>query len=173
MGLPDGWRKITYYGRGPWENYWDRKTGAFFGVYSMPLEDYWVHYIYPQDNGNRCDVRWWQATDTDGNGMRIEGMQGLSVRAWPYTEEDIETNRLAYELPRRDFINVNVDWKLHGVGGDNSWGKRTMDKYTLPGEKPYHYGFLLKISNILKRGHPFIFFPFSEILIHGYPHISP
>jgi beta-galactosidase len=144
MGLPEGWQEISYYGRGPWENYWDRKTGAFFGVYTMPLEDYWVNYIYPQDNGNRCDVRWWQATDTDGNGLRIEGMQGLSVRAWPYTEEDIEANRLAYELPRRDFINVNVDWKLHGVGGDNSWGKRTMDKYTLPGERPYHYGFLLK-----------------------------
>ena len=144
MGLPESWQQIAYYGHGPWENYWDRKTGSFFGVYSMPLQDYWINYIYPQDNGNRCDVRWWQATDTDGNGLRIEGIQGLSVRAWPFTEEDIEANRLAYELPRRDFINVNVDLKLHGVGGDNSWGKQTMDKYTLPGEKPYHYGFLLK-----------------------------
>ena len=158
MGLPEGWQKIAYYGRGPWENYWDRKTGAFFGVYSMPLEDYWVNYIFPQDNGNRCDMRWWQATDTDGNGLRIEGMQGLSVRAWPFTEDDIESNKLAYQLPRRDFINVNVDWKLHGVGGDNSWGKRTMDKYTLPGEKPYHYGFLLKPLENIKPGHPFIFF---------------
>ncbi len=144
MGLPESWNEIEYYGRGPWENYWDRKTGAFFGVYSMLLEDYWVDYVYPQDNGNRCDVRWWQATDTNGNGLRIEGMQGLSVRAWPFTEEDIESNRLAHKLPRRDFINVNVDWKLHGVGGDNSWGKQTMDKYTLPGEAPYYYGFLLK-----------------------------
>ncbi len=144
MGLPEGWQRIAYYGRGPWENYRDRKTGAFFGVYEMPLADYWVDYIYPQDNGNRCDVRWWQATDTDGIGLRIEGMQGLSVRAWPFTESDIESNRPAYRLPRRDFIDVNVDLKVHGVGGDNSWGKRTMDKYTLPGEKPYHYGFLLK-----------------------------
>ncbi|MBN2321194.1 MAG: DUF4981 domain-containing protein [Acidobacteria bacterium] len=144
MGLPEGWQKIAYYGRGPWENYWDRKTGAFFGVYSMPLENYRVDYLYPQDNGNRCDVRWWQATDTDGNGLRIEGMQGLSIRAWPFTEEDIESSLLAHKLPRRDFINVNIDWKVHGVGGDNSWGKRTMDKYTLPGGNPYHYGFLLK-----------------------------
>ncbi|MBN2242084.1 MAG: DUF4981 domain-containing protein [Acidobacteria bacterium] len=144
MGLPENWREIAYYGRGPWENYWDRKTGAFFGVYRMPLEDYWVDYLYPQDNGNRCDLRWWQATDAYGTGLRVEGMQGLSIRAWPFTEADIESSRLAHKLPRRDFINVNVDWKVHGVGGDNSWGKRTMDKYTLPGENPYHYGFLLK-----------------------------
>ncbi len=144
LGLPEGWQAIRYYGRGPWENYWDRKTGAFFGEYAMPLGDYWVDYIHPQDNGNRCDVRWWQATDADGTGLRIEGMQGLSVRAWPFEETDLESNRLAYQLPRRDFINVNVDWKVHGVGGDNSWGKRTMEKYTLPGEAPYHYGFLLK-----------------------------
>ncbi|MBN2339450.1 MAG: beta-galactosidase, partial [Acidobacteria bacterium] len=144
LGLPGGWQSISYYGRGPWENYQDRKTGAFFGVFEMRLQDYWVNYIHPQDNGNRCDVRWWQATGADGEGVRIEGMQGLSVRAWPFTEEDVESNRLAHKLPRRDFINVNVDWKVHGVGGDNSWGKRTMEKYTLPGENGYHYGFILK-----------------------------
>jgi len=144
MGLPENWKEIEYYGRGPWENYWDRKTSAFFGIYSMPLADYWVDYVHPQDNGNRCDVRWWQATDRDGNGLRIEGMQGLSVRAWPFTEDHIESSRLSSELPLSDFINMNVDWKVHGVGGDNSWGKRTMDKYTLPGEEPLHYGFLLK-----------------------------
>ncbi len=144
MGIPIEWLNINYYGRGPWENYWDRKTGAFIGIYSMPLKDYWVNYIYPQDNGNRCDIRWWEAADADGNGIRIEGMQELSIRAWPFTEDDIETNRLAHELPYRDFINVNIDLKVHGVGGDNSWGKQTMDKYTLPGEKPYKYGFILK-----------------------------
>lgn len=144
LGLPKNRQLISYYGRGPWENYPDRKTGAFFGVYEMRLRDYWVDYIYPQDNGNRCDLRWWQAAGADGEGVRIEGMQGLCVRAWPFTEEDIESNRLAHRLPRRDFINVNVDWKVHGVGGDNSWGKRTMEKYTLPGENGYHYGFILK-----------------------------
>ena len=144
LGIPEEFDRITWYGRGPWENYWDRKTGAFLGVYSAMLDDYWTNYIYPQDNGNREDIRWWQATDSHGNGVRIEGMQELSIRAWPFTEADIMGVRLPQHLPRRDFINVNVDLRVYGVGGDNSWGARTMDKYTLPGEVPYAYGFILK-----------------------------
>lgn len=144
MGLPAAGRTIRWYGRGPWENYWDRKTGAFLGVHAADLDDYWVDYIYPQDNGNRTDVRWWEATDADGVGLRVEGEQSLSIRAWPFTEADLEAATYPRDLPRRDFINVNVDWKVHGVGGDNSWGQRTMEKYTLPGEEPYAYAFILR-----------------------------
>lgn len=144
LGLPRASRHISWYGRGPHENYWDRKTSAFLGVYSAELDDYWVDYLYPQDNGNRTDIRWWEARDADGVGLRIEGEQALSIRAWPFTEADIEAAEYPHELPRRDFINVNVDWKVHGVGGDNSWGKRTMEKYTLPGGQPYSYAFILR-----------------------------
>jgi beta-galactosidase len=143
VGLPGDWQEIKWYGRGPFENYWDRKTAAFFGVYQMPLAEYWTDYIFPQDNGNRTDIRWWECRDANGNGVRIAGMQPLEIRAWPYDEADLEATVRGHELPRRDFVNVNIDLHVHGVGGDNSWGKRTMDKYTLPGEKPYGYGFVL------------------------------
>ncbi len=144
LAVPARLDSIRWYGRGPWENYWDRKSAAFIGIHELPLEDYWTDYIHPQDNGNRCDVRWWEAADAGGHGIRIEGMQPLSVRAWPYSEEDLEAAKRAHDLPRRDFIQVNIDWKVHGVGGDNSWGKRTMDRYTLPSSEPYRFGFILK-----------------------------
>ena len=144
MGAAGDLQEIEYYGRGPHENYWDRKTGSFIGIYEMPLEDYWTNYVYPQDNGNRCDVRWWEIRAESGRGLRIEGMQELSIRAWPFTEDDIEAAKHMHELPRRDFVNVNIDWRVHGIGGDNSWGARTMEKYTLPGEESYRYGFVLR-----------------------------
>ena len=143
LAVPQQFDHIAWYGRGPHENYWDRKWSAALGVYELPLDRYWTNYIYPQDNGNRTDVRWWECRDTAGTGLRIAGHQELSIRAWPFTEADIEAARLPQELPRRDFIHINIDWRLHGVGGDNSWGKRTMSKYTLPSDQPYEIGFSL------------------------------
>ncbi len=67
----------------------------------------------------------------------------MSFRVWPYTEKDLAKAKHDYELPDRDFINVNIDYKLHGVGGDNSWGKRTLPQYTLGGNKPYTFGFII------------------------------
>lgn len=144
FSVPSDLNRIGWYGRGPWENYQDRNESAFLGIYELPLEDYWTNYIFPQDNGNRCDVRWWEATDADGRGIRIEGLQPLSIRAWPFSEEDLEKAERAHDLPRRDFIQINVDSQVHGVGGDNSWGKQTMEKYTLPSDESYRLGFVLR-----------------------------
>ncbi len=144
MGVPGDYNQIAWYGRGPWENYPDRKSGSFFGIYTMALDDYWTNYIYPQDNGARCDVRHWLCIDPVSRaGLMIQGMQPLIVRAWPFTETDIEEAARMCDLRRRDTMTVNIDYQLHGVGGDNSWGKRTMDKYTVPGDRAYHYGFTL------------------------------
>ena len=71
-------------------------------------------------------------------------MQALCFRAWPYTEEDLEKAQHPYELPHRDFINLNIDLNIHGVGGNNSWGARTLDKYTIDGNQAYKYGFILE-----------------------------
>jgi beta-galactosidase/beta-glucuronidase/acetyl esterase/lipase/lysophospholipase L1-like esterase len=104
---------------------------------------YRLNYLYPQDNGNRTGIRWWECHSDAGQGLRIAGQQELSIRAWPYDETDLEAARLPQQLPRRDFINVNVDYRVHGVGGDHSWGKRTLEKYTLPADQPYQMGFVL------------------------------
>ena len=144
MAVAKEYSNISWYGRGPEENYRDRKTGTFFGIYEKPLNEFITPYISPQDNSNRCDVRWFKLQNSHNSGLEIRGVQPLSFRAWPYTEDDLEKAKHDYELPNRDFINVNIDLKMHGVGGNNSWGKRTLPKYTIDGNKPYSLGFIIK-----------------------------
>jgi beta-galactosidase len=142
--LPARHDRIEWYGRGPHETYWDRQTGGEIGIWKLGIEEFIHPYIRAQDNANRTDVRWVCFTDEKGVGIRATGLQPLSVSAWPYTMEDLEKATHDYQLPRREFITVNIDWKLEGVGGDNSWGARTHPQYTLPGNKPYSYGFVLE-----------------------------
>jgi len=100
-------------------------------------------YVRPQENGNKTDVRWLALTDEKGTGLLAVGMPLLSVSAWPFSMEDLENTKHIHELPRRDFITVNLDYKQMGVGGDNSWGARPHPEYTLP-SKPYSYSFRLR-----------------------------
>ena len=146
MRLPADYTQIRYYGRGPWENYPDRKRSAFLGAYEMPLSDYETEYIHPQDNGNRCDIRWFEiATQTSALGPRlcITGLQPLCIRAWDYGEEDLEDARHPNEIPRGRFVNLNIDLNVHGVGGADTWGKRTLPQYTIDGNQPHSYSFIL------------------------------
>ncbi len=89
----------------------------------MPLSEFQTEYIHPQDNGNRCDVRWLElssAVDDDvtpRRTLRIEGLQPLCIRAWDYGEEDLEGARHPDDIPRHRFVNVNIDLNIHGVGG--------------------------------------------------------
>jgi beta-galactosidase len=148
--IQDKFNYIRWYGCGPFENYPDRKTAAFIGLYESKLENFITNYAVPQDNSNRCDVRWISFTDQNGNSIKIEGLQPLCFRAWPYTEDDVEKANHPFDLPTRDFINLNIDLNIHGVGGDDSWGAPTMEKYTNPGNKPYSYGFILDYHNTMK-----------------------
>lgn len=144
MRLPVNFTDINYYGRGPWENYPDRKRSAFIGQYQMPLADYMTEYIHPQDNGNRCDIRWFEISDFNSKStLRVEGCQPLCIRAWDYGEEDLGVGH-PYELKRGNFVNLNIDLNVHGVGGTDTWGKRTLPQYTIDGNLPHHYGFILK-----------------------------
>jgi len=141
--IPAEFDTMTWYGRGPHETYWDRKTGAAVGVYSGPVEEQIHNYVRPQENGNKTDVRWMTLTNKDGVGLLVVGMPLLSVSAWPYTMEDLERARHINELPRRDTITVNIDYKQMGVGGDDGWGARPHPEYRLPC-KPYSYSFRLQ-----------------------------
>ena len=118
MRIPSNYTQIKYYGRGPWENYPDRKRSAFLGIYEMPLSEYETEYIHPQDNGNRCDIRWFE----------------------------ISSVRHPNEIVRGRFINLNIDANIHGVGGTDTWGKRTLPAYTIDGNKPHHYSFVLSVK---------------------------
>ncbi len=146
MRIPENFNYIEWYGRGPYENYPDRKTGSLIGLYSSTLANFITKYVAPQDNANRGDVRWFSLNSQAHESIRITGLQPLCFRAWPYTEEDLENSRHDYELPVRDFINLNIDLNIHGVGGDDTWGAKTMDKYTNPGNKSYQYGFILEFN---------------------------
>ncbi|MBO4907175.1 MAG: beta-galactosidase [Bacteroidaceae bacterium] len=143
MRIPADFTNIEYYGRGPWENYPDRKHSAFLGLYNMPLSEFQTEYIHPQDNGCRTDVRWF----TIANGkhtLRIAGLQPLCIRAWDYGEEDLETAKHPNDIHRGRFVNLNIDLNIHGVGGIDTWGARTLPQYTIDANQPHHYAFILE-----------------------------
>lgn len=145
--IPENYNSIDWYGRGPYENYPDRKTASLIGLYNSSLTNFISAYPAPQDNASRCDVRWFGMRTQNNNLIKITGMQPLCFRAWPYTEDDLENTRHDYRLPKRDFINLNIDLNIHGVGGDDTWGAKTMSKYTNPGNRPYQYGFVLEYAD--------------------------
>jgi len=140
MGIPGEFNTITWYGRGPHESYWDRKTGAAVGLYSGSVEEQIHPYIRPQEVGNKTDVRWVTLTNQDGAGLRIVGQPLLSVSAWPFSMSDLEQAEHTFDLNFRSLVTLNIDFKQMGVGGDNSWGARPHPEYTLPA-KPYKYSF--------------------------------
>ena len=142
MRLPADDMQIKYYGRGPWENYPDRKRSAFLGIYESSVKDFETDYIHPQDNGNRTDVRWMEI-----GSIRIDGCGPLCIRAWDYSEEDLLGKRHPNEITRGRFINLNIDQHVHGVGGADTWGKHTLPQYTIDGNKPHHYTFFLSTIN--------------------------
>lgn len=144
LQIPEKYNTVEWYGRGPYENYPDRKTGSLIGVYRSKLNNFITHYPAPQDNANRSDVRWISMSAPDNRKITITGLQQLCFRAWPYSEDDLEVARHDYQLPERDFINLNIDLNIHGVGGDDTWGAKTMDKYTNPGNRKYSYGFVIE-----------------------------
>jgi len=141
--IPKEFNKITWYGRGPHETMFDRKTGAAVGIYSRFIEDFIHPYVTPQENANRTDVQWVSLTNKEGNGLLISDIGGtkLNISAWPYTMEDLESSKHNHLLPRREFIAFNIDYKQQGVGDTFSPLNR---KYNLDGNKEYIYVFLLR-----------------------------
>jgi beta-galactosidase len=165
MAIPGRFNTMTWFGRGPHESYWDRNTGAAVGLYSGFVEDLIHDYVRPQENANRTDVRWVALTSEDGFGLLAVGMPLLYASAWPYTIEDLENAKHIHELPRRDTITVNLDYKQMGVGGDDGWTERARphSQYRLP-VKVYTYSFRLqpitpamgKMQDIARRALPAI-----------------
>jgi len=145
LRIPKEFKTMSWYGRGPQENYIDRQTGATVGIYSGLVGSLWTDYVRPQDNGNRDGVRWVRFTNAAGQGLMAVGAPTLSISAWPYSLEDLEQASHIDELPTRDYITVNLDDKQMGVGGIDTWSRnaRALPEYRLPADQPYHYTFYL------------------------------
>jgi beta-galactosidase/beta-glucuronidase len=142
MQLPGGYETFTWYGRGPHETYCDRKEGAQVGVYSGTVDEQYVPYIVPQENGNKTDVRWVALTDRDGVGLLAVGMPLLEVSVHHFTPKDLAGARHTYELKRRDYIVLNLDYKQSGLGGA-SCGPGTLPQYLIE-PRPVQYRLRLR-----------------------------
>lgn len=136
-------RTVEWYGRGPQETYWDRKTGAAIGKYRSSVDDLWTPYIQPQENGNRTDVRWVAFTNTSGVGFRAVGLPQLYFSSWPFRMSELERANHAAEIQLSKEITVNLDYRQAGVGGDDSWGALAHAEYRLPAQH-YEYKFRLE-----------------------------
>jgi beta-galactosidase len=155
--MPREFDQMEWLGRGPQESYQDRKTSAFVDVWSGLVADQYYAYLRPQENGNKTDVRWVSITNEAGEGLLFEGNQLLEVSAHHNSIEDFEypvnsdyekvehpdAHRHTTDVVPQDFTSVDIDLMQLGVGGDNSWGARTHDKYRLT-ESEYSYGFVIK-----------------------------
>ena len=151
MTLPGRFSNIRWYGRGPHENYWDRKTGSPVGLYTSTVSQQFYPYVRPQENGNKTDVRWMALTDGQGSGLLVIGMPLLSMSALHFTIDDLDpgeekAQRHAGELVERDLVNLNVDYRQMGIGGTNSWGTTGLPRYSLY-YQVYRYGFRLRPFN--------------------------
>lgn len=157
LQMPKSYNQMTWFGRGPQESYWDRKTSVLVGNYSGDVADQFWAYLRPQENGNKTDVRWMSIANKEGNGLLFIGHPLINVTASHLIMEDLESpertdgrhrggdkpvNRHTYDVKFRDLTSINIDFKQMGLGGDDSWGATTHPKYRLT-ESDYSYSFII------------------------------
>ncbi|GIU21129.1 DUF4981 domain-containing protein [Shewanella schlegeliana] len=160
--LPFEFRFMHYFGRGPEESYADRKTGNAVAWYALPIEQTFHRYSRPQETGQRTDVRYVAVTNSKGAGLLAQStMDGemLQTSLWPFDQADIDfrdgdaegsasglvpvTANHGAEIPIRDFVTWNIDYKQMGVGGDTSWGRPVHTPYRIEA-KPMRFSFSLE-----------------------------
>jgi len=146
--MPKPMENFTWYGRGPWENYSDRNTASFMGIWKSKVADIFYPYIRPQENGNHTDVRHASLTDATGFGLRIDAVQPLNVTALDVHPADLDPGMKKSQMHNSDVRHnrhnnfLYIDLVQRGLGGNNSWGATPLEKYKIkPGT--YSYSFLL------------------------------
>jgi len=158
MQLPEEFMNLKWFGRGPHENYVDRKTSADVGLYESTVDDQYVPYIRPQENGYKTDTRWLTLTDENGVGLLVSGNPVICFATLKNIHDDFESpkgklsqyrkdaksaNTHTIDVKPRELVNLNVDLGQMGVGGDDSWGAMIHPEYRLL-EKKYEYSFRLR-----------------------------
>jgi beta-galactosidase len=142
--------QLSYYGRGPWENYSDRNTAAFISIYNDNVDNQSTKYLRPQESGYKTDVRWLSLTDTTGKGLLIEGIQPICFSATHHRTEDLDPGltkkqQHTVDIKPRNEVYLNIDYKQRGVGGDNSWGALPHQQYRLL-DKHYTYSYVISLT---------------------------
>lgn len=152
MVLPSQYEQITWLGRGPHENYEDRKNSAAIGLYNATVWSQYHPYVRPQETGNKCDVRWMAFRNQKGDGLLITGEKPFSGSAWNFPMEDIDYIPFNVErkhggsIEKKDMVWINIDYRQMGVGGDNTWGAQVHPEYTITPE-PISWSFTLQPLN--------------------------
>ncbi|WP_321316491.1 glycoside hydrolase family 2 TIM barrel-domain containing protein [Labilibaculum sp.] len=147
--LPQEFNNLTYYGRGPQENYIDRNTASFIGLYQSNAADQYFPYNRPQENGHKTDVRWLSLTNQSGLGVKIiASSEPIEFNALHYTTSDFDPGteklgRTTADVKEHKFVEVHIDHKMMGLGGDNSWGAKPHNPYLYYADKVYHYSFTI------------------------------
>ncbi len=137
--------RLTWYGRGPAATYVDRDYETI-GVFGGTVDEQWIEYSRPQENGYKSDVRWARLTNGSGEGLLFETLaQPVGVGARHYSDAEMEAAKYAFEMKRSDVIFFNIDAAQLGVGGNNSWGATPLDNGSYqPNKERYTYGFRLR-----------------------------
>ena len=149
MELPYTLDNSQFYGRGPVENYADRKLSQDIGIYKLTADEQFYPYIRPQENGTRSDIRWWKQTYSDGTGFTLTAQGAFSASALHYTIDDLndgdaKTQRHSPEVPKSKYTNLCIDLVQTGVGGVDSWSQNAiaLPKYRVP-YKDYTFSFTI------------------------------
>ena len=139
LQMPYTMEKSNYYGRGPIENYSDRKDCMRIGVYTDDADNQYFPYIRPQESGTKSDIRWWKQTDATGLGLQVKSCTPFYASAIHFDTEELDDGddkeqRHSFDLKKSKFTNLFLDSAHMGVGGENSWGAQPLEKYRV------HYG---------------------------------
>lgn len=142
--LPAGMEQMSWYGKGPYHNYRDRNSGTFEGIYSGTVDEQFVNYPYPQENGNKTQTRWCSLTNSNGMGLKAVGFQPLEVNARHYTDKNLSDATHTYELKRTPEIFWSIDQAQCGLGNASCGSEVAIEKYRVK-PVPTTFGFSIEI----------------------------
>lgn len=143
------YKNVKWFGRGPEENYSDRKTGSAIGLYTSTVNKEFHRYVRPQETGNKEDVKWISLTNDEGKGIKIYSDEYFSASTLPFDYKQLyhggrkNPNKHGGEIEIKDLISIQINHKQMGVGGDDSWGAPIHSEYSIP-VKPYYYNIKIK-----------------------------
>ena len=151
LQMPQPYNSVKYYGRGPGENYCDRNSSEFLGVYENKVADEYFPYIRPQESGNHTDIRWFQVLNDNGKGLEFFSNAPMEVSALNYLVEDLDDGAIrdrkyghhSGDLVERPLTQVHIQQKQMGLACVNSWGAWPLPPYLVP-MKDYDFTFVIK-----------------------------
>ena len=152
--MPKSFERIVYYGRGPIENYSDRKDSMPLGIYDQTVSAQFYPYIRPQETGTKSDIRWWRIVDASGRGLEIVAEEPFSASALHYriaTLDDgpVKGQRHSGELDEDPLTNLLIDKAQMGLACVNSWGAVPLPEYMLP-YGDYDFRFVMSPVKIVR-----------------------